>query len=459
MKIFIKTLFLFVITAITTQTFAAMDLRAARGEKTVNFTSPSGNTEFCIVPQKIKDSSFSESDIKTETKLCDINFYENTLVCAKQNSTNPGLLIGDLIPNYTKAQAEAKFCKGPADAFKTEAKFKQSISCSYTPSILAYYQFSRLLNAGRVPVAVVRTMDREEHVKHTHLALTYGLAGAIKSTWSNFSKAHESATNKNLFDDSGSFVYGALTDNPKGEFRYTEVSGGGAYETRYQRFLLQSPFLRVANPHSVEEIAGGSNFAKVIPIVTQMKDVSDMILLDTLFSQDDRIGNIHFKYAWYWIDEAGKIQRKKSQATLAKAGPIIPPEEKTEFAGKATLVREMLMKDNDCGVDVKIRSNMMRKISAIEKVRHMSAKTYGRLINFAKVAKTPETESWMQNEMLFTTQDLKGTAKSFQSNLDYAVKVLTDNCKSGSLKLDLNPEDFVPNAAKIHMGCDGQVIQ
>ena len=47
---------------------------------------------------------------------------------------------------------------------KTEAKYKLSTSCSYTPSLLAYYHLSRVLgNIVNVPVAVVRTLDLDRH--------------------------------------------------------------------------------------------------------------------------------------------------------------------------------------------------------------------------------------------------------------------------------------------------------
>lgn len=444
---------------VASNSYAAFNGQTQRGESTTLFTSPNGLVESCIIPQKIKASYFSKGDEEDEATLCGMDFYKDSLVCPKQNSTNPGILIGEMIAGVSKERAEANYCKGPnKDYVSVEAKFKQSISCSYTPSVLAYYQFSRLLDdAGRVPVAVIRTMDKREHQKQTHKALSYGLSGVIKTTWSTFASEHRKGTNDKLFDNSRQFVYGALSDNPKREERYTEVSGRGSYETRYQRFLQQKPFLNVANPASIERIAG-SSFEKAVHTVVQMKDVSDMILLDTLFSQDDRIGNIHYKLAWYFIDEKGKVDRKTSKSKFGKSGWATPKEEQEKFGSKGgILVKEMLLKDNDCGVDVTKRSNMMRNISAIEKVRHMSGKTYSRFMAFAKQAKHPDTESWMKRELLFTDRDLKGHPRSFQSNLDRAVTVLKANCESGLLKLDLNVQDFVPGAQKMKVHCDGAI--
>lgn len=440
---------------------SSLDIKAARGEKTISYTSPKGKLELCIVPQKIQAVAFSKDDIKEEDKLCGLNFYENTVVCEKQNSTNPGLLIGKMIDGLSKAQAEAKVCDGPADAFKNQAKFKQGISCSYTPSILAYYQFSRLLDAGNVPPNVMRTMDRQEHLRHVNRVLTYSkLDQTMRGQWESYKNTHANGTNKNVFDNSGNFVYGALAKNPKNESFYYEVNGRGDYETRYQRFLTVKPFLNVASTQSISAIAGGADFKTVAPVVVQMKDVSDMILLDTLLSQDDRIGNIANKFVWMSYDAQGKVVSEKSDAEEARRGVVtIPKEEEAKYNGKAVLVRQILLKDNDCGVNVKIRSNMMRQISAIEQVRHMSARTYARFINFAKFAKTPDVESYMQRELLFSIEDLKASSRSFQKNLDRAVEVLTANCMNGSLKLDANIEDFVPGATPIKVNCDGSVAK
>lgn len=439
------------------QSYAAFDGSELRGESTKEFVSPRGLIEKCIIPQKINAKNFSKGDIKDEATLCGIDFYAHSLVCPKQNSTNPGILVGEMIDGMSKDDAEKRYCKGPnKDFFGTEAKFKQSISCSYTPSVLAYYQFSRMFDeAGSVPVAVIRTMDKAEHSKQTDRALSYDLSGIIKQTWSSFASEHKKGTNNKIFDETRQFVYGALTENPKREEQYVDVSGRGSYDTRYQRFLKQKPFLNVASSKTVAEIAGATTFEKAAQTIVQMKDVSDMILMDTLFSQDDRIGNIHYKFVWYIIDDKGKVDTKSSKTKLGRNGPVTPAKEIEEYGSKGLLLKQMILKDNDCGVDVTKRSNMMRTIGALEKVRHMSAKTYKRFMSFAQIAKHPDTESWMKRELLFTEADLKGGSRSFQANLDRAVSVLKRNCETGFLKLDLNLQDFVEGSKKTVVNCDG----
>lgn len=439
---------------------ARLNLDVPRGENTSVIKSPRGLSEVCIITQKIPGANFSEEDLKNEQKLCAIDFYEDSVVCAKQNSTNPGLLLGKLPSGKTKENAEKALCND-LDDLKKVAKFKQSISCSYTPAMLAYYQFSRFFDAGRVPVSVLRTMDKTEHEHQTDLALSYDLSGIIKTNLKSMQKAHDGGTDPALFDDSKKFIYGALNKNVSNGNYYGEVNGKGEYETRYQRFLKLAPFQRVSSDASVEALAQGSSFNEVVQTVVQMKDVSDMVLLDTILSQDDRIGNIHYKFAWYYVDEKGMIQRHNSDTKIDKKKKVVvvPVAEKAKYkALNAVLVKEMILKDNECGVDVNKRTNMMRNFSAIEQLKHMSAKTYSKLMKLNSMAKTLEFNAWMQRELLYTKADLAGEKRSFQNNLSRAVTVLRQNCENGSLQLDLNLEDYVPGATKTKINCDGKIL-
>ncbi|MGE0633977.1 MAG: hypothetical protein AB7O96_16300, partial [Pseudobdellovibrionaceae bacterium] len=369
-------------TFMTAQSFASssMDIKTPRGESTVQHKSPSsGLIELCTVPQRLSEEAFSEKDRKQEAEVCALSFYGENAICPKQNSTNPGLLVGEAVEGMTGRQIEERYCAGPAKLFKTDYKYKQGISCSYTPSILAYYQIGRILDVGRIPVAMLRTMDRKEHLRQVQMAntepFTSKMSDQMKWQWDNYLKTHKNGTDTNVFDNSRKFVYGSIVKNVKKEGRYLEVSGRGAYDPRYQRFITQPPFLRVASQSTLPELAlnynetatttpsiekelaieltmelaelnkisaaysGPKEFAQVAQTVVQAKDVSDMILIDTLFSQADRIGNIHFHYYWYWIDADGKVQKKKSDTEIEFKGKgnskkmvfDIPKKEQAEF--------------------------------------------------------------------------------------------------------------------------------
>jgi hypothetical protein len=442
--------------------YAGLDVSAPRGEATTHFKSPQGVTEVCIIPKKLSPSDFSDKDLKDEKELCSMDFYGiksdaetpvPMITCPKQQSTNPATLVGVLPAGMTKAQAEAKLCKGPHNDFDMEAKFKTSITCSYVPANLAYWQLSKMFQAGRVMPAVLRTFDATEHEKIMNLGLQYSEGHAIEASWKRIEKA-ENAEPDLLYDTTRKTAYGALVKNLKKEAKYTVISGVGVYDTRYERFLKQAPFLRVADGRSVPVLAQSDELKTIVSTAVQMKDVSDMILLDVLLSQEDRIGNMHVRYAWYW-PENGRMVSKVSKAKYNPdtKQPEIPKKE-LDMAKKSFLVREMYLKDNDCGVNVDKRTNMMRRYGVLEQVRHMSPETYKRFMQFAKIARNPETIKWLQTELLFRPIDVRGTKISFLANVDFAAKTLLENCRSGLLKLDLNVDDYAPGAKPTVQSCD-----
>ena len=442
---------------LATSTALAVDTRDFTGEKIVNHNSPRGVIESCVVPNKIL-AGYSAKDSKDEAELCAPNFYADVGICPKYNSTNPGLIFWYPNEKVTKATIDASACdddKLKDMGLERASKYKQSTSCSYTPSILAYYHVSRALgNAVQVPVAVLRSMDALEHKKQVQKA-NAALSGStqlIKQTWGQLLKVHGSPQQyPEVFDSSLQQIYGALVANVKGENNYTEVSGVGTYDTRYERFIQQRPFLNVASNKSVVELAGGNSFEKVAATVVQMKDVSDMVIMDTLLSQQDRIGNIHYKFVWYFQDPTSPkgYTTKKSKAELdRKRQIVIPEQEKTEMAVKnAVLVKEMILKDNDCGV---AKSNMMKKVDALSQISHVSYETYQKFGQLRKMLNSEEGKKHLLQGMLFTAKDYNNTV-GLANQIAASLKA---KCDAGKLKFDLDLKEYLPGAQVPNKSCE-----
>ncbi|WP_413291216.1 hypothetical protein [Bdellovibrio sp. HCB337] len=443
-----------IVLLLTSSVSQALNLNQLQGGSRQQYRSPNGLTEVCIIPKRWPSAYYRDSDREKEAELCGYDFYSNVGICPKYNSTNPAILL--LKPNneYSKQAIDASSCNVDKMSVSTEAKFKQSISCSHTPSILAYYQISRILgDAGRVPVAVVRSMDRKVHSQLTQKAnkALSGSSDTIAKTWEQFSRVHRHPDDyPDIVDASESQIYGALSDNIKNEEKYTDVSGKGSYDSRYTRFLSQPPFQRVSSSASVRELVGSSEFSKVAQTVTQMKDVGDMIVLDTLLNQQDRIGNIHYRFYWYSLNpqKPGKIERTKSKAKWKDSRLIVPPEETKAMSGRtAVLIKEMLLRDNDCGVN---KSNMMRAISALEKVRHVSYLTYYQLLNFEKSLASSSAKDYFTSELLFSSSEFK----SLRENAAKAKDILKSNCRAGRLKFDVDLADYMPGASIPQRSCE-----
>lgn len=447
-----RALVLFVLSPLFAHALNINDLQGSHEEQ---FHSPSGVTEVCVIPKHWPAGGYYRSnDSQDEVELCSYNFYANIGLCPKYNSSNPGILLIKPNEKYTKSAIDASNCNVDAMDLKTEAKFKQSISCSNTSSILAYYQLSRLLgDIGRVPVSVIRTMDIKTHSALSQKAndRLRGSREDIAATWARFAEVHRRpASYPSIVDSSQTQIYGALSENPKNEEKYTEISGIGSYDTRYARFLQQRPFLRVASSKSVAEILGTTDFTKVAQAVTQMKDVADMVLLDTILNQQDRIGNIHYKFYWYAVsrENPSQIMRVKSAAKWKNDQLIVPKEENAAMSGRtAVLLKEMILKDNDCGIE---KDNMMRKISALEKVRHMSHLTYSLFMAFQRTLDNPATRDYFMRELLLSGPQYE----SVKANALKARDILKARCRAGQLRFDLDLVDYLSGRPIPQRSCE-----
>lgn len=441
------------LTTVSANSSFALNLADLRGETRTEYMSPRGVQELCIVAKKWPGAVYRNDDAQKEGTLCGYDFYRTMGLCPKYTSTNPAILLLEPNAHFSKEAIDASNCDLDKMNVKTEAKFKQTITCSYTPAILAYYHMSRILGGvGRVPVTVMRTMDLQTHRALTQKALQTlrGFPNNNVQSWEKFGKVHEDPSKfPSLVEASQTQLFGALSDNVKKEEIYTEVSGIGPYPDRYPRFLKQKPFQKVASTLSVQKIVGSSDFVKVAQDVIQMKDVSDLVLIDTLLSQQDRIGNIHYKYFWYSINPlTNRLERMKSDAKLSNGKVLVPTEESRQMADRqAALLKEMVLKDNDCGVN---RENMMRKHSALEKVNHMSYLTYQYFMAFEKTLNNTATKDYFSTELLYSSEDFQ----TLLSNAAKAKEILKEKCRSGKLRFDLDLENYIPEARPPATKCD-----
>lgn len=428
--------------AMTTQAaFATMTPNLPRGEKIVQRS----NNEVCIIPQKIAGGKYTEKDIKNEIALCDSDVNgatQNIAICGKTTSTNPGVEFFTIPTGMTAAQVEAKNCilgktEDPKNEFNKVAKYKNSTSCSYTPAILSYYHLSRYLgHVNQVPVAVLRTMDLKRHIQVGNKTMAYlkskGQAGdTIGLTWGSLLKfLNQGAASQKkdvLFTDDIQQTYGALSKNPKNEEKYSELYNGGAtQDVRAVNFRDKNPVYKMLKSgDSTKSFIGGSMDQTGLQKFVQMKNVADMIVLDTVLSQEDRFGNLHFTEVYYYI-ENNQVMKESS----------MKPEEIA--AKKAIKVKELMMKDNDCGVN---RTNHLKNARLLEGIRHINPETYSQLQKLNLSLATEEAKTFFRRETMMTEKDFE----LFRTNVAYAAGTLKKNCQSSSLKLDLDLDSQYAN--------------
>lgn len=413
---------------------AAMNTTTPRGSQVIQIPSAnSSQVEICIIPKKYPNALYTDKDLKNEQELCSLAGVEPVALCPKTVSTNPAVEFYSIPEGMTVAQVEAKSCK--VEDSKKLAKYKASISCSYTPSLLSYYHISKILgNVLQVPSVVVRTMDLEKHKKIASKAEGMVTESLLKTIWTGYSthlKAGASSSKKDaLLTSDIKQSYGALQQNPRSEEKYSEMffSAKGA-ETRADAFRNRSPiYALLKDQRDVRSLVGNQFNPANVQKFLQMQNVADMIVMDTMLNQQDRFGNVHYTTNYFYMDTANGMSVKQK----AK----MKPEEIRETG--AIAIKSMMLKDNDCGVT---KDNLAKKAKLLQGLSHMNPETYKRLMRFYQDVVQDRARGFFKDETLMTDVDYA----SMKSNLGEMVQMLKKSCQAGTLKLDLDMDSHFAN--------------
>jgi hypothetical protein len=414
------------------------DVNTPRQREITEHTAPNGTVELATRPATFPGHPeiYSKKDIEKEKELAEIDFYNgktkdglDIVLIPKTYSTSPGLNVHAVkLPTGMSrlSYAEAHATKSQPSGDKVIAKYKQSIPnhFTYSPAILGYYHLSRFLDAGHVEPAIVRTMDVAAHKPLADLGKEKAVGSNNRNQWTELRALDEARSNPKVYTQDGKQLYGALQVNPSGEQSYphlSDLAGAGA-------FAASSEFAKVTNPNALKlnyKDAGGKLNQAAVQQIVQVRDLSDMVLMDFIMSQADRFsGNMHSEKLYLWI-ENGVLKSKAKKSDPAKAA-----EQLKQIPSDAVLVDRMIMKDNDAGL---ISGNSVKTHHLLEKISHMDSKTYDRLLDLQKELQKPEVAQWYQTEILFTAADFK----TMKDNVDQAVEILTAR-KDNGLFLDAN---------------------
>jgi hypothetical protein len=454
----------------------------AVANEAMRFRSPNGVDEHCLIADRIPGGVYSADDLAQERAFCGIDFYDGGYaLCPKVFSTSPGTLVYDISrgPFAGRAAAfEAEQCRrsspikrgaiGEPVSFKTTMNDAHT-SATFSTASLLYYHFSRFLDADvHVPVGVYRSMDKGVHLERvTGPGLDYSArrkGGAMNhAAWQILQKAeqHPSAyvSTDELFTADRKQIYGVLL-HPHGdrygpEINGTRRSGWGAGQNR--DFQETAPFraLRSERPLA-EAIEAGIQDAATDQTLRQamrrgvspeqmvywMKELTEITLLDFLFSQQDRIGNIDYLSYWYWKD--GRTVRSRPAS-----GTRVPDD----IAGHHPIrLRRTQLNDNDAAGRVQY-ANFTKTTGMLENIRHFSPDTYRRLIRLAEdLAAGGELYAYLEDNFRLDGRQLR----QIVANTRQAADILRKSCHDQKLRFDLEPEAFLlTGEATEHMvDCD-----
>ena len=453
------------ITTLSTSPLWASD--AVIGTETT-FESPNGLTERCVRIAPIPGGAYSKGDLKDEAAFCQINLYApEVALCPKTWSTSPGMMIYDVSGgNYAmdrasferNACAEGKSAKDLAEG--DLAKFKPTMNASgtsgtFSPSALLYYHLSRYFDTTvKVPVTVWRTMDAKMHlseVARPGLAISGHNRSARMNNagWQMLAAADQNperySPTDELFTSDRTQIFGVLTSSPGhrygSEINGNRKSGWG----KGQNFDFQETpaFLALRSEKPLEEaiaegLAKGARDPQIArdlgsdtspeQMVYWMKELTEIVLLDFIFSQQDRVGNIDFTPYYYWVAN-GEVEHKK--AKHHEPGDTTVPAE-------AKLIRRTNLNDNDAGGRVQY-ANFAKSTQMLEKLRHMNADTYQRLIALNQDLQTNgPIYQWVSTSLGLNDGQINQIVK----NTSLATDIFKSTCDAGKLRFDLSPKEF-----------------
>ncbi len=476
---------------------------------TQTFRSPNGISEKCIVLPKMPRGKYSSGDIQDENNYCGLNFYEETAgLCPKTWSTSPGTIVYKIDPaKISQAKFEEKYCSDQKSdqpyIIEKVGTFKQTMNGSntsgtFSTSSLLYYHFSRYFHASvNVPVSVYREMDKDEHFRRvTKKGQALTGSGMIGGGWDALSDAEKSPNSYSpvfeLFTQGKDKIYGVIVRS-KGERYGTEINGirsdwgvgdnedfqrTPAYEAlkntagikeaidktlkTYESSVI--PALRERSNNSevqsdIDTLA--SLVAKITPkqLAYWMKELSEIVIFDYIFSQQDRIGNIDFVWKWTYLDPAtGDVKDRTvkednfKNLPRSKISSIPVPSDLASM--KPVLLQRTQLGDNDAGGRVEY-ANFAKSTKMLQQIRHISPTTFNSLIALNNDLQS-KGEIYKYITTNFPLSD-EGQIPQIVSNTALAAGIVKGLCEAGKLKFDLRPDAFFATGDVVDAAikCDG----
>jgi len=427
-------------------------------------------------------ATYRDKDAEKEQELCGISFEDKGIaLCPKTWSTSPGTIVYDIRGskyNGNPDAFESAYCprqralKDKVAGVDKLASFKQSVngqfqqstSATYAQGSALYYHFSRYLNAlVDVPVAAMRTMDRREHLNRV---ASKGPATAqgkmIAAGWNVINSAEKNSLGYVPVDEfyygdpQDGLFYGVMLKN-RGERYGAEFNGnisGKGYSEQYA-FLQKTPaFVALASQtNALDAVSLGIALSKKDPVVGKalgptvsneqmmfwMQELSEILIMDHIFSQQDRPGNIDYIWVWYYVDGKGQLRSLPAKSKVSRPGmsSIEAPDE-LEGSVRRYLIQKTQLNDNDAGG--RRYANFTQKFGLLTKIHHLNAVTYRQLVHLAKdfESKGPFYK-YLRNSFYISDQN----ADLISQNVVQAAQILQGTCKAGTMNFDLKPERYL----------------
>ncbi len=416
--------------------------------------------ERCVRLAPFPGAVYSDRDREVEAEYCALDL-QGMALCPKLWSTSPGTIVFELeddAPGAVAAFEQANCGLGHQagdHARSKPATFKVSVngqktSATYAPSSWVYYHLSRYFRThAYVPPSVYRSMSLNAHherVVKPALSLVRGRhARMLSEGWAYLEALETGALGgtaaSQALTDGGRQLFGVLIDN-KGDRYGPEVNGtreSGWGSGQNEDFQQTAPYLALRDPAPLAEaVPAAVQAARRNPLMAKaldadvpaeqvyawMQAIMEITLLDALLGQQDRIGNIDYRWRWYWLED-GELRDHSAHGT----------ERPESLAGKtAWRLRQTAINDNDAGVRAGY-ANFAERTGMLEELAHYDPALYRRLGELAADLGTQgPAYRWLRETAGLSEREADAIARRAQS----AFESLQGQCRAGTLALDFD---------------------
>jgi len=313
---------------------------------------------------------FTKHDKKEIDQLDSLDFYassgpQSMGVVPKLHNTSAGIEIYQLSSTESKEtfeKTEGPYRSGITKKYSNKRSGKKVANFkvgSMAESGLACFYVSRLLgHLVEVPPATYRTMDVQEFQKVGEQARTTGHPRCTEA-WANLRATVKSGNPKVVLPD-GKLVFGSLAQNPRGENSSPEdywTVGAIRGHSFYKVLSSREPVASILN----------LNDAKSLQDLALARDMTRGVILDSIFRQVDRLGNISIAVLQHYVTSEGQL----------KWDDKVSDKDKAEAVNPLLALKRIMYKDNDDGMNWGRDSISVTPI--LNETHHIDQTIYNRL--------------------------------------------------------------------------------
>jgi len=313
---------------------------------------------------------FTKHDKNKIDELDSLDFYapsgpQSVGVVPKLHNTSAGIEIYRLPSTMSKDTFESKegpYRQGFTKKFSNKrdgekiAKFKTYPIAQ--PALASFYMSRLLGHLVEVPPTTYRTMDVQEFQKVGNQARETGHPSCTEA-WASL-RGWAQSTDPKLVLPGGKLVYGSLAQNPRGEDSSPEdywTVGAIRGHSFYRVLSTKAPTVSILNFDDVKSLQD----------LALAQDMTRGVILDSIFKQVDRLGNISVAVLQHYVTTDGEVKwdRKVSDKDKAEAvSPLLP-------------LKRIMYKDNDDGMNWGRDSISVTPI--LNETHHIDQTIYNRL--------------------------------------------------------------------------------